>query len=81
MCRMVLYDYTPCGHQSAPSLQRCQQAVERNIAICSDVNEEDQPEAIIPLEQSCPSCSQGQSHDDLGDSASVSFNDRGRQDR
>ncbi|KAI7318183.1 hypothetical protein KC315_g10179 [Hortaea werneckii] len=76
MCRMVIYDYTPCGHQSAPSLQRCHQAVERNNAICSDVDEEDQPEVLIPVEQSCPSCSQGQSYG-LGDSASRHHNQPG----
>ncbi|KAI7698605.1 hypothetical protein KC353_g16887 [Hortaea werneckii] len=76
MCRMVIYDYTPCGHQFAPSLQRCHQAVERKNAICSDVDEEDQPEVLIPVEQSCPSCSQGQSYG-LGDSASRHHNQPG----
>ncbi|KAI7286435.1 hypothetical protein KC345_g1164 [Hortaea werneckii] len=63
MCRIVQYDYTPCGHQSAPSIQRCQQAVELSNALCRDANEEDLPETIVPLQQSCPSCSQARSHD------------------
>ncbi|KAI6867379.1 hypothetical protein KC343_g4704 [Hortaea werneckii] len=63
MCRIVQYDYMPCGHQSAPSLQQCQQAVELNNAMCHDASEEDLPEIIIPLERFCPTCSQGQSHD------------------
>ncbi|KAI7164821.1 hypothetical protein KC349_g510 [Hortaea werneckii] len=76
MCRMVLYDSTPCGHQFGPSLQRCHQAVERNNAICSDVDQEDQPEVLIPVEQSCPRCSQRRSYD-LGDSATHHHNQPG----
>ncbi|KAI7084878.1 hypothetical protein KC356_g6385 [Hortaea werneckii] len=63
MCRTVQYDYTPCGHQSGPSLQRCRQAVELNNAICSAVNSVYQPEVVIPLERFCPDCSQSHPHD------------------
>ncbi|KAI7221901.1 hypothetical protein KC333_g1447 [Hortaea werneckii] len=73
MCRIVLYDYTPCGHQSDPSLQRCHQAVGLDGPICSDVDEEDQPEVVVPMEEFCPSCASNQSYD-LGDSASHHHN-------
>ncbi|KAI7056747.1 hypothetical protein KC327_g16893 [Hortaea werneckii] len=63
MCRIVQYDYTSCGHQSAPSIQRCQQAVELNNAMCPDASEEGLPEIVIPFERFCPSCSQAQSRD------------------